>query len=300
MKVHFRVVLFILKQSWKSPAEADSTKKPVIRQGLHGTGSAVYGNRLWEHSLGTLHTHFVNYKVDLDVGGVKNSLMAQDMEFEMAQAPWSPEQQIERPRLTRKVLDTEDQAAFPLHSKMPRYIYFAANSKNKWGHQRGYRIQITSSAGDHIPEASSMERAISWARYQLAVTRRKEEEPTSTSVYNQNDPWTPTVAFADFINNETITNQVSWAPWAQCDTQPRLNGAPRSRETPAPPLGQWAQLWEHSGFGYPLLCVSAWSFGQRTQRVCAEQKFVSPCGEMLAKHHENVVRPWRPKQESFH
>ncbi|KAF2985376.1 hypothetical protein EK904_009061 [Melospiza melodia maxima] len=178
---------------------------------LHGDGLR-YGNRLWEHTLGTIHTHFVNYKVDLDVGGVKNSLMAQDMEFEMAQAPWSPEQQIERPLLTRRVLDTEDQAAFLLHSKMPRYIYFAANSKNKWGHQRGYRIQITSSAGDHIPEASSMERAISWARYQLAVTRRKEEEPTSTSIYNQNDPWTPTVAFADFINNETITNEdlVAW------------------------------------------------------------------------------------------
>nr|XP_054505607.1 membrane primary amine oxidase-like isoform X1 [Agelaius phoeniceus] len=178
---------------------------------LHGDGLR-YGNRLWEHTLGTIHTHFVNYKVDLDVAGVKNSLMAHDMVFEMAQAPWSPEQQIERPRLTRRVLDTEDQAAFLLHSKMPRYIYFAANSKNKWGHQRGYRIQITSSAGDHIPEASSMERAISWARYQLAVTRRKEEEPTSTSIYNQNDPWTPTVAFADFINNETITNEdlVAW------------------------------------------------------------------------------------------
>ena len=49
-------------------------------------------------------------------------------------------------------------------------------------------------------------------RYQLAVTRRKEEEPTSTSIYNQNDPWTPTVAFADFINNETITNEVGRGP----------------------------------------------------------------------------------------
>ncbi|XP_038019139.1 membrane primary amine oxidase isoform X6 [Motacilla alba alba] len=178
---------------------------------LHGDGLR-YGNRLWEHTLGTIHTHFVNYKVDLDVAGVKNSLVAQDMAFEMARAPWSPEQQIERPRLTKKVLDTEDQAAFQLQSKMPRYIYFASNSKNKWGHQRGYRIQISSSAGDHVPEASSMERAISWARYQLAVTRRKEEEPTSTSIYNQNDPWTPTVAFADFINNETITNEdlVAW------------------------------------------------------------------------------------------
>lgn len=46
-------------------------------------------------------------------------------------------------------------------------------------------------------------------RYQLAVTRRKEAEPSSTSVYNLNDPWTPAVDFTDFINNETLAGQVS-------------------------------------------------------------------------------------------
>ncbi|XP_063259978.1 membrane primary amine oxidase-like isoform X2 [Prinia subflava] len=201
---------FIFYQNGAMEGKVQATGYPSSSF-LHGDGLR-YGNRLWEHTLGTIHTHFVNYKVDLDVGGVKNSLVAHDMAFEVTRAPWSPEQQIERPQLTKKVLDTEDQAAFRLHSKVPRYIYFAANSKNKWGHQRGYRIQITSFAGDHMPEASSMERAISWARYQLAVTRRKEEEPTSTSIYNQNDPWTPTVSFADFINNETITNEdlVAW------------------------------------------------------------------------------------------
>ncbi|NXA40896.1 AOC3 oxidase, partial [Eudromia elegans] len=178
---------------------------------LHGDGLR-YGNRVWEHTLGTIHTHSINYKVDLDVGGVRNSLVAHDVAFETTRAPWSPEQQMERPRLTKKVLDTEDQAAFRHQSKMPRYLYFAANGKNKWGHQRGYRIQLVSFAGEHMPETSSMERAISWARYKLAVTKRKEGEPTSTSIYNQNDPWTPTVAFADFIDNETITNEdlVAW------------------------------------------------------------------------------------------
>ncbi|XP_009893871.1 PREDICTED: membrane primary amine oxidase-like [Charadrius vociferus] len=34
---------------------------------LHGDGLR-YGNRVWEHTLGTVHTHSVNYKVDLDVG----------------------------------------------------------------------------------------------------------------------------------------------------------------------------------------------------------------------------------------
>ncbi|XP_054945775.1 primary amine oxidase, liver isozyme-like [Physeter macrocephalus] len=44
-------------------------------------------------------------------------------------------------------------------------------------------------------------------RYQLAMTQRKEEEPRSISVYNLNDPWTPTLDFTDFINNETIAGQ---------------------------------------------------------------------------------------------
>nr|XP_005310113.1 retina-specific copper amine oxidase [Chrysemys picta bellii] len=178
---------------------------------LYGDG-LDYGNRVGDHTLGTVHTHSINYKVDLDVGGVNNTLVAHDMAFESVQAPWSPEHQIQRPRLTKAVLDTEDKAAFRLHSNMPRYIYFAANSENKWGHQRGYRIQIISFTGEHLPEASLMERAISWGRYKLAVTKRKEEEPTSSSIYNQNDPWTPTVAFADFIDNETIVNEdlVAW------------------------------------------------------------------------------------------
>ncbi|XP_019386103.1 PREDICTED: membrane primary amine oxidase-like [Crocodylus porosus] len=171
-----------------------------------------FGNRVEEHTLGTMHNHALNFKVDLDVGGSKNSLVTHDMVFENVQAPWSPEHQIERSRLIKKVLDREDEAAFRLNSEMPRYVYFAANSENKWGHERGYRLQIISFSGDHLPETSTMERAVSWGRYKLAVTKRKEEEPTSSSIYNQNDPWTPTVAFADFINNETIVNEdlVAW------------------------------------------------------------------------------------------
>ena len=46
-------------------------------------------------------------------------------------------------------------------------------------------------------------------RYQLAVTQQQEEEPSSTSIYDLNDPWTPAVDFTDFINNETVARQVS-------------------------------------------------------------------------------------------
>ncbi|XP_003222540.1 membrane primary amine oxidase isoform X1 [Anolis carolinensis] len=178
---------------------------------LYGDG-LEYGNRVGDHTLGTIHTHFINYKVDLDVGGVKNSLISNDMTFENIKAPWSPDNEIRQMKMVKNVLDTEDKAAFRLHDNMPRYVYFAANSNNKWGHKRGYRIQLISFAGDHLPETDPMERSVSWSRYKLAVTKRKENEPFSTSIYNQNDPWTPSVAFADFINNESLIEEdlVAW------------------------------------------------------------------------------------------
>ncbi|XP_077921898.1 amine oxidase [copper-containing] 3 isoform X3 [Halichoerus grypus] len=126
--------------------------------------------------------------------------------------PWSPEHQMQRLQVTRKLLETEEQAAFPLGGAPPRYVYLASNHSNKWGHPRGYRIQLLSFAGEPLPQNSSLERAVSWGRYHLAVTQRKEAEQSSTSIYNQNDPWAPTVDFADFINNETIAGEdlVAW------------------------------------------------------------------------------------------
>ncbi|XP_078293240.1 amine oxidase [copper-containing] 3 [Panthera onca] len=171
-----------------------------------------YGNQVGEHTLGTVHTHSAHFKVDLDVAGLENWVWAEDTSYVPTAVPWSPEHQMQRLQVTRKLLETEEQAAFPLGGTPPRYVYLASNHSNKWGHPRGYRIQMLSFAGEPLPQNSSMERAFSWGRYQLAVTRRKEEEPSSTSVYNQNDPWAPTVDFTDFINNETIAGEdlVAW------------------------------------------------------------------------------------------
>lgn len=46
-------------------------------------------------------------------------------------------------------------------------------------------------------------------RYPLAVTRHKDSEATSSSIYAQHNPWKPTVSFEDYISdNEDIVNQV--------------------------------------------------------------------------------------------
>nr|XP_011723349.1 retina-specific copper amine oxidase isoform X2 [Macaca nemestrina] len=177
-----------------------------------GEEGLLFGNRVGERVLGTVHTHAFHFKLDLDVAGLKNWVVAEDVVFKPVAAPWNPEHWLQRPQLTRQVLGKEDLTAFSLGSPLPRYLYLASNQTNAWGHQRGYRIQIHSPLGIHLPLESDMERALSWGRYQLVVTQRKEEESQSSSIYHQNDIWTPTVTFADFINNETLLGEdlVAW------------------------------------------------------------------------------------------
>ena len=53
------------------------------------------------------------------------------------------------------------------------------------------------------------EPAISWARYQMAVTKYKEEEPRSSSMYTIWDGAEPVVNFQSFIDdNENIVDVV--------------------------------------------------------------------------------------------
>ena len=126
------------------------------------------------------------------------------MAFVPTAIPWSPEHQIQRLQVTRKQLETEEQAAFPLGGASPRYLYLASKQNNKWGHPRGYRIQTVSFAGGPLPQNSSMEREVSWGRWVMRIVgggwmRRAQHvgrgswEPSSNStkgeVRAQNISW---------------------------------------------------------------------------------------------------------------
>uniref|UniRef100_UPI00398F3058 diamine oxidase [copper-containing] n=1 Tax=Pristiophorus japonicus TaxID=55135 RepID=UPI00398F3058 len=196
----------------------------VMEVKVHATGyihatfftpeGANYGNKVYGHVLGNLHTHLVHYKVDLDVAGRENSFETVGLKFENISNPWSPGDHIVQPRLERVHRNTERSAAFPFRKTLPRYlVFYNPNQQNKWQNQRAYRIQINSHADRVLPRNWKEEKAITWGRYQLAVTRFREKEESSSSLYLQNDPWDPTVSFENFIrNNENISNQdlVAW------------------------------------------------------------------------------------------
>ncbi|XP_066538654.1 amiloride-sensitive amine oxidase [copper-containing] [Hoplias malabaricus] len=179
------------------------------------TGNGLnYGTRVYNYVLGNLHTHLVHYKVDLDIAGRENSFESLELKYVNFTNPWSPKHTIKQSILHKSQYETERSAAFRFGKKFPRYLHFYnPNQKNKWGHQRGYRIQFNSHGHSVLPRGWREENGIPWSRYPLAVTRHKDSEASSSSIYAQNDPWEPVVSFEDYIrNNENIVNQdlVAW------------------------------------------------------------------------------------------
>ncbi|KAG8006745.1 Primary amine oxidase [Nibea albiflora] len=176
-------------------------------------GNKKYGHQVAENVLGNIHTHFINFKVDLDVAGKQNVFQTKDMQFVNVSLPWKPDHYAMVPQLVEMELKTEQEAALRYGTKTPRYLHIASKKTNKWGHQRSYRLQVFSFTGDHLPESEPEERSMSWARYKVAITKHKDSEQTSSSLYSQNNIWDPAVDFSKYIaDNENIEDEdlVAW------------------------------------------------------------------------------------------
>lgn len=202
---------FIFYQSGSVEAKVHATG--YISSSFKVDGSLKYGHQVAENTIGNIHTHFINFKVDLDILGVKNVFQTKDMKYVNVSLPWKPERFAMVPQLVEAQLKTEKEAALRYDTKTPRYLHIASNSTNRWGHQRSYRLQVVSFTGDHLPETEPEERSMSWARYKVAITKHKDSEQTSSSLYSQNNMWTPAVDFSKYIeDDENIENEdlVAW------------------------------------------------------------------------------------------
>ncbi|NXW12091.1 AOC1 oxidase, partial [Fregetta grallaria] len=136
-----------------------------------------YGSRVHSHLLGNLHTHLVHYKVDLDPPGTPR----------LPPAPCPP--CAGGQRVAQLGDPGQGWEMGPPPAPAPA------------------RVGPLPVPGDG-PDPAPVPR-----RYHLAVTRHHENEPTSSSIYTQNDPWEPLVSFEGFLrNNETIEDQdlVAW------------------------------------------------------------------------------------------
>jgi primary-amine oxidase len=126
-----------------------------------------YGTAIRETTMGSLHDHVINFKVDLDVGGLDNSLLRTWTEVEEIEKDWFDEdwgKTVRQQKIHRKVIENENDARY-VHGHGPRrrekennglkkcecrlkypanfqgnYALVNTDSKNSWDAPRGYAI----------------------------------------------------------------------------------------------------------------------------------------------------------------
>ncbi|KAG6369484.1 amine oxidase catalytic domain-containing protein [Boletus reticuloceps] len=194
-----------------------------------------YGARIWETTMGSLHDHVINYKVDLDIAGTANSLLKTTTRQEAVTHPWFDDDwgsEVIQQTIRREYITNENDALLKLPGNFQGgYSIVNQEERNKWGTIRGYAIHPGYSP-IHTTVVGS-KRALNnanWARYNLAVSRRKETEPSSSSIWNFNLPAAPPVDFHKFFDGENITQQ-DLVVWVNVGTHhlPQSEDAPNTR-----------------------------------------------------------------------
>ncbi|XP_078320133.1 putative amine oxidase [copper-containing] [Crassostrea virginica] len=171
---------------------------------------------------------------DLDIGGTMNSYSTYNVELDEAPNPFSkesPHSNMFQEKIVKVDYATERDAAYNFNFTAPKYhVFYNENNPDKYGNPRAYRLLAKGFAKQVLPEGVGNEPGASWTRYQIAVTKRKETEPYSSSKYASYDGENRTVDFEDFIGNESIQNEdlVAWVTLG-------VHHIPRTEDLPVMP-----------------------------------------------------------------
>ncbi|KAG8785118.1 hypothetical protein FRC12_017963 [Ceratobasidium sp. 428] len=189
-----------------------------------------YGTRIQKTTMGSVHTHVINYKVDLDIGGRSNSLQLNDIFVEEVNKPWFDEEDgpTRQLRINRTWIPTELQTNFGSNGQT---VYLIANKdvQNQWGYPKAYRFQPALHAV-HNPVQGSQRLLTSarWSEWDLMVARRKDVEPSSSTTWNQHLPVVPPVDFSKFFDPPESIDQQDLVLYANLG----MHHIPRAEDTP--------------------------------------------------------------------
>ncbi|KAF8176144.1 amine oxidase catalytic domain-containing protein [Mycena galopus ATCC 62051] len=191
-----------------------------------------YGTKIRDTYMGSIHDHVINYKFDFDIAGTQNSLMAVSLENEVVEQPWFDDdwgQDVHQQKIVRTMIKNESDALLD-YPKNYEGVYAIVNEEklNRWGYPRGYAIHPGISP-IHLTNLDSKRTRnnINFAKHHLAVSRRKDSEPRSSSMWNINLPGAPPVDFYKFFDGESL-EQEDLTAWVNLG----MHHIPRAEDSP--------------------------------------------------------------------
>lgn len=176
-----------------------------------------YGFRLRDHVTGNMHHHMFHFKTDMDIHGKKNRFETIEVvPVQVDNTQWSVKNgaRYSQTKMVRHQVKSEKEAALKYNFETPKYLTFYNNSAlSPSGVPRAYRLFVRGISKQMVAEGTGQEPSVAWARYQVAVTKYKENERRSSSMYAIWDAESPIVNFQSFIDDDEIItdeDQVTW------------------------------------------------------------------------------------------
>ncbi|PPQ65732.1 hypothetical protein CVT24_011765 [Panaeolus cyanescens] len=155
--------------------------------------------------------------LDFDIAGQSNSLLRTSTHVEEVHYDWMDEDwghTSVQQRINRDIISNEDDALLKYPPNFQgHYAIVNQEEKNAWGSSRGYAIHPgVNPIHNTVVGSKRLLNNANWARYNLAVSRRKDTEPSSSSMWNQHLSAAPPVDFHNFFDGENIEQQdlVAW------------------------------------------------------------------------------------------
>lgn len=206
---------FVFYQSGAIEVKSTPTGYVQSENGRQGLDD-LFGHEIHTKLLGNLHDRIFHYKVDLDVDGRSNSFEKIEITTQDLPNDWlPPERKILKILRSQEIrLETDSAEVKKIDFDKPTFYNIYSDNKNKFESKRGYLIQPLSAVKQLLPEDDLITKMAPWSVYPLVVTKYKENELRSSSLYNQNSPTQPVVNFESFFQdvNDFLTNEdlVAW------------------------------------------------------------------------------------------
>ncbi|KAF4440787.1 hypothetical protein F53441_12195 [Fusarium austroafricanum] len=179
-------------------------------QGAFWSGDGDYGFHIHDNLSGSMHDHVINFKLDLDIKGRKNSLLKTEFVPTTQIYPWSDGQSINTMKVDRSYITSEDDGKITW-AKNGATAYSVVNKDklNKYGEAPGYSISPNSGSTARLTVQSStaLGQSANWANHNLYALQHHDTEPKSAYAFNSYDSNHPAVDFDKFFNGESLDQE---------------------------------------------------------------------------------------------
>lgn len=185
-------------------------------------GRDAFGYRVGENTHGQIHDHMFGFKVDLDILGTDNTMeiinwkagdVLSALQSQVPNATEVPPYFLHDNTRYIEYEYIEMETAKRINMDEPKFwVIVNEKERNKWGVERGYRIEPLATASQILTNDNPAMPAVSFSKYHCTVTKRKESEQYLTSTSDSHRLDKPIEDLEKMLNNERVrdTDIVNW------------------------------------------------------------------------------------------